>query len=118
MDQVPVLVIVCYNPIRGKRFKDEWRWFEEHAGRGGSIFPAVQNMLLAARSLGLGTLLTTFCLLRASDIKGLLGIPDYISLEAMVYVGYPDERLGRPRRLPLEEVAHMNSWGARYPAEH
>ena len=34
MDSVPVLILVCYNPVRGRRFKDEWRWFEEHAGRG------------------------------------------------------------------------------------
>ena len=35
---------------------------------------------------------------------------DHIGLEAMVHMGYPDEKLGRPRRLPLEQVAHLNSW--------
>ena len=114
MDSVPVLIMVCYNPVRGRRFKDEWRWFEEHAGRGGSIYPAIQNMLLAAKALGLGTLLSTLCVLRASEIKQLLHIPDNIGLEAMVHMGYPDERLGRPRRLPLEQVAHLNSWETPY----
>lgn len=110
MDRIPALILVCYNPVRGSRFKDEWKWFEEHAGRGGSVFPAVQNMLLAANALGLGSLLTTFALLRAYDIKKLLHIPEHISLEAVVYLGYSDEKLGRPRRRPLEELAHLNDW--------
>ena len=110
MDSVPVLIMVCYNTVRGRRFKDEWHWFEEHAGRGGSIFPAIQNMLLAAKALGLGTLLSTLCILRAYEIKQLLHIPEHISLEAMVHLGYPDEQLGRPRRFALEQVAHLNLW--------
>jgi nitroreductase len=114
LDKVPVLVFVCHDSVRGRRFKDEWRWFEDHAGRGGSIFPAIQNMLLTAKALGLGTLLSTLCLLRAYEIKELLHIPEHISLEAMVHIGYPDEKLGRPKRLPLDQVAHLNSWDIPY----
>lgn len=115
MVKTPVLILACYNPVRGRRMKDEYRWFEEHAGKGGSLFPAIQNMMLAAKALGLGTLLTTLVTLREYDVKKLLGIPDYINLVALVYLGYPDEKLGKPRRKPLTEVAHMEAWGNPYP---
>ena len=79
--------------------------------------PAVQNMLLAAQALGLSSLLTTFVLLREYDIKQLLSVPDEIDLSAMIYLGYPAESLGKPRRRPLSEISHLNSWGSPYNAD-
>ncbi len=74
------------------------------------MFPAIQNMVVAAYALGLGTVVTTAILLREYDAKKLLGIPEYIQLVAMVYLGYSAEKLGKPRRLPIEQVTRLNSW--------
>src|SRR5262245_49000500 len=77
MDRVPVLILVFWNPERGIRFKDEYRELPdgpyEHIrpsqGRGSSPFPAYQNMLLAAKALGYGSLFTTSAGLSAADVK-------------------------------------------------
>lgn len=117
MDKVPVLIMCFYNPVRGRRMKDEWRWFEEHAGRGGSVFPAIQNMVVAAHALGLGTVVTTLMLLREYDAKKLLGVPEHLQMVAMVYLGYSAEKLGKPRRLPIEQVTRLNSWDTPFSVE-
>jgi nitroreductase len=122
IDRVPVLVLVFWNPERGIRFKDEYRaqpdgTFVEtrpSQGRGSSLFLACQNMLLAAQALGLGSLFTTFAGLREADVKALLGVPPTLFLEAMLFIGYPDEPLGRPRRRPIETCTHLNRWGTPY----
>jgi nitroreductase len=124
MDRVPVLILVFWNPERGIRFKDEYRELPDGSyeetrpsqGRGSSLFPASQNMLLAAKALGYGSLFTTFAGLRAADVKKLLGVPPKMFLESMLFVGYPDEKLGKPRRRPIEEMAHLNSWRNRFEA--
>ena len=93
------------------------RAVEDEAGfHGPGTNASFGGAVGAAKALGLGTLLSTLCVLRASEIKQLLHIPDHISLEAMVHMGYPDEKLGRPRRLPLEQVAHLNAWETPYSA--
>jgi nitroreductase len=79
-----------------------------------SLFQACQNMMLAGRALGVSSLFTTFFFLRNDEIKEILGIPPHIFMECAVFFGYADEKLGRPRRKPLAEVAHMNGWGNPY----
>jgi len=83
-------------------------------GRGVSLFQACQNMLLAGRALGVSSLFATFFFLRNDEIKEILGIPPHIFMECCLFFGYADETLGRPRRKPLSEVAHVNGWGNRY----
>jgi nitroreductase len=81
--------------------------------RGASIYPAVQNLLLAACALGLGTVLTTLHTQCESEIKALLHIPDTIETAALIPVGYPAEgvRFGHARRRPLSEVVFHDRWG-------
>ena len=81
--------------------------------RGASIYPAVQNLLLAARALGLGTVLTTLHTQYEHEIKALLRIPETVETAALIPVGYPAEgaRLGRARRRPLSEVVFHERWG-------
>ena len=81
--------------------------------RGASIYPAVQNLLLAARALGLGTVLTTLHTQYEHEIKALLRIPETVETAALIPVGYPAEgaRLGRARRRPLSEVVLHERWG-------
>ena len=80
---------------------------------GASIYPAVQNLLLAARALGLGTVLTTLHAQYEREIKALLHIPATVETAALIPVGYPAEgiRFGRARRRPLSEVVFHERWG-------
>jgi nitroreductase len=81
----------------------------------GSIFPAIQNLMLAARSRGLGTTLTTLHKLREDDVRQLLAIPDEVETIALIPVGRPRGTWGFPRRRPSSEVTHWNRWGERRP---
>lgn len=79
----------------------------------GSIFPAIQNLLLAARSRGLGTTLTTLHRAREAEVKEILGIPEGWETLALIPVGYPVGHFGPPRRRPSWEVTHWDRWGCR-----
>jgi nitroreductase len=80
---------------------------------GASVYPSVQNLLLAARAEGLGTALTTLLCAAEPQVKTLLAIPDGVATAALVPLGYPAR--GFPKRLarrPLEEIAFADAWGA------
>jgi nitroreductase len=83
-------------------------------GSGASIFPAVQNMLLAARALGLGATLTTLYLIHEKDAEAAMGIPDSHHSYAILPVGYPLGKFGPVRRAPLAEVVYHDTWGQRW----
>jgi nitroreductase len=86
------------------------------AGRasGASIYPAVQNILLAARALGLGATLTTRHLVYEAETEAALGLPPGVHSYAIIPVGYPMGNFGAVRRRPLEEVVFLDRWGASY----
>jgi len=126
LHKVPAIVVVCWNPKRGIRMKDEYaenpdgtlrETREIPGGRGVSLFQSAQNLMLAARAHGLGSLFTTFFFLRRERIKEILGIPPHIFMECAVFLGYGDEKLGKPRRLPVRDVSHRNRWGTPYDAD-
>ncbi len=100
------LVVVCMER-RGK----------ESLARGASIYPAVQNMLLAARALGLGTTMTGFHTNFEPGIKGLIGIPDGVDIATIIPMGYPGEgqHFGGSRRKPITEVTFYDRWGDASP---
>ncbi len=79
---------------------------------GGSVYPAVQNMLLAARALGLGATLTTLYLLHEKEAEAALGIPEGFHSYAILPMGYPTGKFGPVRRAPLTEVVYENRWGS------
>ena len=123
LDTVPMMVVVCWNPERGVRMKGEYETNLDGTlretrvipgGRGVSLFQACQNMMLAGRALGVSSLFTTFFFLRNDEIKAILGIPPHIFMECAVFFGYGEEKLGKPRRKPLAEVAHIKGWGNPY----
>jgi nitroreductase len=76
-----------------------------------SVYPAVQNLLLAARALGLGSALTTIHRGNEAAVKAILGIPDDVYTFAIVPVGYPLGRWGEAPRKPVDEVAYGDRWG-------
>jgi nitroreductase len=71
----------------------------------------VQNLLLAARALGLGTTLTTLHRGFEPVLKALLDVPEEVEVVAVVPLGYPADRFGPTRRRPVEEVAFLDRWG-------
>ena len=123
IDRVAAIVFVFWNPDRGIRMKGE---YEENpdgtlraltdfpGGRGASLFQACQNMMLAAHALGVSSLFTTFFGLCQQEVKELLHVPPRMFLESAVFLGYRAERLGNPKRKPLEEVVHVNDWNGKY----
>ena len=83
---------------------------------GSSIFPAIQNLLLAARALGLGTVLTTLHRHDEDAVRELLGIPPEAHTAALIPVGWPVGNFGAGPRKPVEDVTYWDSWGAKRPA--
>lgn len=78
-----------------------------------SVYPAVQNLMLAARSLGLGSTLTTVYRVRHDEVRAALGVPENYQIVAMVPIGHPVGSFGRARRRPVDRVTHWNTWGDR-----
>lgn len=111
LDEVPVLVVVCAQLT-------DLLATDRHLDRltivgGASVYPSVQNLLLAARAEGLGTALTTLLCAVEPQVKALLAIPDGIATAALVPLGYPAK--GFPKKLarrPLEETCFVDGWGA------
>jgi nitroreductase len=84
----------------------------ENPRLGSSIYGAVQQLLLAARTYGVGSVVTTFHVLHENEVHELLGLPDDALTMALVPLGYPERgRWSEPKRQPVEEVVHWNSWG-------
>ncbi len=78
---------------------------------GASIFPAVQNLMLAARALGLGTVLTTIHRGREAQVKDLLCIPEEVETAALIPLGWPKGRFSPNVRRPVEQVSYWERWG-------
>ena len=95
--EAPVIVAPC-----GRR--------GQHSTPGGSIFPAVQNLLLAARALGLGATPTTLGLRDRPAIKALLDLPKSIEPVCLIPVGYPLGRFGPVTRRPVAEIMRWDRW--------
>jgi nitroreductase len=83
-------------------------------GSGASIYPAVQNMLLTARALGLGATLTTRHLLYEKDSEAALGLPPGVHSYAIIPIGYPLGNFGPVGRGPLKEIVYQDHWGQPY----
>lgn len=108
---VPVLIVVC--SVGG--------FGETPSGMmalDASIYPAVQNLLLAARALGLGTVLTTRWKAREDELRPLLGLPPGVSVHAIVPVGWPARRFGRGTRRPVGEVTFRERYGEPWDARN
>ena len=106
----PVVLVVCFDPT-GLAVTDADLGRVSVVG-GGSIYPAVQNLLLACRAEGLGCVLTTLLCTREPEVKALLGIPDDWGTAATIPVGYPVGRGHGPiSRRPVEEMVFGDRFG-------
>ena len=81
----------------------------------GSVIPAVQNLLLAARALGLGGSITNFARAHEEELRALLGIPDTNQIYCLIPLGYPVDRPGPVRRRPVKRVVYLDRWEQPWP---
>ncbi len=102
LGEAPVLILACIAVDPG---------VTPSVTTGSSVYPAVQNIMLAARALGIGSCLTTIHRYRDAQVKELLGIPPNVETAALIPLGYPLGKFGRPPRRPLREVAFAERWG-------
>jgi nitroreductase len=103
-EDVPVLVAVCSEIPPGAPSQGA-------SPAAASIYPAVQNLLLAVQAQGLGSVLTTRWKAREPEMKAPLGLPDNIEMHAILPIGWPDRKYGRGKRIPLAEVTYRDKWG-------
>ena len=109
--EVPVVVAVCMPDISLTLHDSEGDL--DIGALAASVFPAVQNLILAARSVGLGAALTTVFRIRHDEVRDALGIPTNQQVVALIPIGHPVGRFGIARRRPVESVTHWNRWGQR-----
>ena len=102
--EAPVWIVACVD--EGTATPTRWS--------GASIYPAVQNMLLTARALGLGATLTTRHLLYEKETEAALGLPPGVHSYAILPIGYPMGKFGPVGRAPLADVVYEDRWGKRY----
>ena len=105
LQEVPALIIACYQferPVGGGA--------AQGAG-GGSIWPAVQNLLLAARALGLGAAPTTLGLANRAAAREVLALPENVEAFCLIPVGYPTGKFGPVTRMPVRETVCWDRWG-------
>jgi nitroreductase len=100
MAGAPVLVVVCGDSSEAHR-----------STLPASVFPATQNLLLAAGAVGLGSAMTTLATLEADTLTHILDLPDHVHPMAVVPLGWPARPLGPPRRRPVSERAHRDRYG-------
>lgn len=98
---VPVLLLPCFTRHRAANVME-----------GASVYPACQNVLLAARAVGLGGVLTGFHAPVEPQIRTLLQIPDEVVIAATITLGFPEGNHGPVRRRPMAELVYEGSWGS------
>ncbi len=101
---VPVLVLACLV-----------RYREPTPTEGASVYPACQNLLLAARAYGYGGVLTGFHGFVEPELRDLLAIPDDVFLAATITLGRPAGRHGAVRRVPMGELVYGDTWAEGAP---
>lgn len=124
--ETPALIVACYRKSRtdpgtayrvltsfspGETMRLVARGLRIDAlGDAASVYPGVQNLLLAARALGLGAVITIWHLMLEREWKHELGIPADVNTFAVIPVGWPRGRFGPVSRRPPAEVIHRNRW--------
>jgi nitroreductase len=98
-EQTPVVILGCL-----KRYR------QPVVTEGGSIYPACQNLLLAARARGLGGVMSQWQSLVEPELREVLAIPDGVALHATISLGHPEGHHGPVRRRPLREFVYEDRW--------
>lgn len=107
VDEAPVIVLACL-----------WCHREPSLSLGGAIWPAVQNLLVAARALGYGGVITGWHGPREEQLRAVLGMPadaERLQIAATIPLGRPVGHHGPVRRRPLAELVYEDAWGTPAP---
>ena len=100
-ESVPVLILACYVRYRARSSTSD----------GASVYPACQNLLLAARARGYGGVMTGWQHAAEAELRALLQIPEGVDLMATITLGRPEGHHGPVRRRPLGELVYGERWG-------
>ena len=111
--RAPVLVLACMTMEGMHTYPDERRQRAEYLMAVQSVAASIQNFLLAVSALGLGGCWYCAPLFCQEAVRRVLGIPPDVEPQALLAVGFPDERPTPPPRKPLEEVVYLERWGQR-----
>ncbi len=84
-------------------------------GFAGSVFPGVQNLLLSARALGIGSVLTTLHPSVMDRVNGMFGVPSDVDFYCCIPLGYPRGNFGPTSRFETADTTHWDQWDARPP---
>lgn len=103
MHEIPALVIACLE------FGVKVDGIDVQRG-GGSIWPGIQNLLLAARAMGLGAAPTTLALGDQDAVRSILNLPDTMGALCLIPVGYPMGKFGPVSRKPVKEIVRFDRW--------
>lgn len=99
----PVLILVCGKAVYPyAKPRESFVW--------SSVYPAAQNLIVAARALGLGTVFTTFQGTAEPVIREQLNIPPDVYIGCMIPMGWPDAKFGPVKRVRYEKVVHRDGW--------
>jgi nitroreductase len=112
--EVPVLIVACLRlRVREGRVPFAFMPHASLSGYWGSIYPSVQNLLLAARAMGLGASLITLPLWSQTSARRILGLPYSVCPCCIVPIGWPRGRYGPTTRKPVDQVVHLDAYGSR-----
>lgn len=103
MHEIPALIVACFRYPEKVSGIDIYR-------QGGSVWPGIQNLLLTARSLGLGAAPTTLALRDQEAVREVLNLPEEFAALCLIPVGYPMGQFGPVSRRPVEEVMRFDQW--------
>lgn len=102
--EAPVIVLACLE-----------RYRQANPFEGSSVYPACQNLLLAARAIGLGGVLTQVQLAASEELATVVGLPEHVAVHATITLGEPAGHHGPVRRRPLAELVYEDRWGETAP---
>ena len=103
MHEIPALIVACFDYPEKVQGIDIYR-------QAGSVWPGIQNLLLTARSIGLGAAPTTLSLRDQDAIKDILRLPETFAALCLIPVGYPQGKFGPVTRKPVSEIMRFDTW--------
>jgi nitroreductase len=126
LGDAPVILVPCLTvrelpplealpPLVQPHYEEERRYQDRI--RGSSIYPAIQNIILACRALGLGTTITTNHIRCEDEVKAVLGLPSHVDTFALMPIGFPLGKFGPLARRPVAEVAYADRWSQPWPGD-
>jgi len=120
MGDAPVLLVPCLKASMWTNAKLPDDLKARMAGSvriaGSSIYPAIQNVILACRAFGLGTVLTTIHAFFEDEVRAILNLPADVQTYALMPIGYPQGHHYAVKRKPVNEVACLDAFGKPWPA--